>query len=504
MSGTGISFIKSLKVDVSTSSADKKSSITDDKEFVWSGGKAFAPTKVSESALDFPTMENMYRLNSWVRACVDKIAKRAVAVKPLVKPILKNPKDKPTDEQKLRIETIENLLAVPNKSQESLASILTGIYTDILVWDAGSMELVNGANGVEELYAVSGDSIRKNVDKKGIYKSFNDAFWQVDMGGKTVAHFAIDEMCYFMQYPRPRRVYGLSPLESLRQTVTAELYASDFNIKRFINDATPRFAMLFENLGAGQGGPALERFKEWWNKELRGEPHKPIMVGSEHGSIKFEKIGMTNEDMQFSDYSRWLLSKIMAVYHMQPFVLGVIEVNQGRLNSSQQEEQFKKDALIPLLFSFSNQFNTLAIWSNKNFGYNDIYLSWEGIDAIDRKMEAQIHEIYLRQGVFTINMVLQQLGMEPVEWGNVPYLLNQMQPISNLPNSNIPIPVNSNELLDENGKLDVKKWMSFGLMTGGIIPTGLERVEPSIINEAITKIYNNRRKQRRKYILSRL
>ena len=325
-----------------------------------SGGTYSTPTKRMISRLDYRTMEIMYWANIWVRSCVDKIVKRSAYVNPSIKAMLKNPLDDPTDEQKKRIEGIEDILSVPNSMQQSFETIRKQVFTDLLIWDAGALELVKDDSGFTSMYAVSGDTIRLDVDKRGIFKDFKQAYFQVDQG-TTVAKFAIDELLYFMQYPRANSVYGLSPLESLRQTVTAELYATDFNIKRFINDATPRYAVMFENLGLGQGGEAMQRIREWWDSELKGNPHKPILVGSEQGDIKFEKIGLTNEDMQFQEYSRWLLSKIMAVYHMQAAVLGVIEVNQGRINAGYQETQFKKDAVKPLLRTFSNQFNTLEI-----------------------------------------------------------------------------------------------------------------------------------------------
>jgi len=231
--------------------------------------------------------------------------------------------------------------------------------------------------------------------------------------------------------------------------------------------------------------------RDWWESELKGKPHKPILIGSENGGIQFEKIGLTNEDMQFQEYSRWLLSKIMSVFRMQPAVLGVIEVNQGRINASYQETQFKKDALEPLLLMMSNQINTTAIWSATNFGYNDIYLDWEGLDYEDKKIQAQIHEIYLKTGVFTINMVLKQLGMAPVPWGNVPYMFNQFEPISEKGNNEGDGAVKG--LSKEFGsEFDVVSWLSKGLTMGGVVPTGLERVEKSSVKDAVNKIMSLR------------
>lgn len=474
-----------------------------------SGGAYSTPTKAMVTKLNFRTMEMMYFANTWVRACVDKIVRRSVSVQPIVKAILKNPTGEPTDDQKRRIESIENLLSVPNSMQQSFDTIRKQLFTDSLIWDAAALELVKGEDGksIDAMYAVSGDSITLNVDKRGVFKKFSEAYYQKEYGS-VVAKFSVDELLYFIQYPRANSFYGLSPLESLRQTVTAELYAADFNIKRFINDATPRYAVLFDSLGLGQGGAAMKRIREWWDSELKGNPHKPILVGSEQGSVKFEKIGMSNEDMQFQEYSRWLLSKIMSVYHMQPAVLGVIDVNQGRINASYQEEQFKKDALRPILTSFSNQFNTLAIWSSTNYGWNDIYLDWDGIDVVDKEKEAKIHEVYLKQGVFTINMVLRELGKEEVPWGDVPYLLNQMVPIPSIPIAQAretlpatPVP-QLKSFTNPNTEFSMADWMRMGyLLKYNKYPTGLETVEDTDLKKAITTLIGKRNKKLDKVVI---
>ena len=482
-------FSKSLTIGGNR--ADNKRSEIKDDEFSFyprtGGSTDNTPEKIVYRELTFDVMQQMYMANVWVRAIVDKISRRAASIEPIVKSFLRNPTDEPNKQQYKRIEQVENLLSVPSNGSASFNSILQQIFNNILIWDAGCMEITKDRDkGVNSLYPVSGDSIRKNVDLRGRFIDESSAYIQKDAGGKVVAKFSSDEICYMMQYPTPGRVYGLSPLESLRQTVTADLYANDFNIQRFKNDATPKIAILFENLGTGQGQPALERLREWWKKELEGKPHKPILLGSENGSIKFEHFGYSNEDMQFQEFQRWLLSKIMAVYHMQAAVLGIIDNNQGRLNASFQEQQFKKDALVPLIRAFSNSFNTLVLWNSNNYNFNNIYLDWEGIDDIDNHLKAKIHEVYLRQGVYTINMVLRELGMNSVPWGDVPYLLNQMVPLGGEPTNKEKVP------LDNTGNIDLNKWLKMGLTIGGIIPTGLEIVEKNDLKKAMTKLINVR------------
>jgi len=508
-------FTKALTV-APPPSVSKREGMLDNREFR-SGGivntkdTSQTPVRVMRNRLTFPQMEQMYYLNAWVRAIVDKTVKRSVAVKPQWKAITKKHTDAPSEAQLKKIGELEGFLSQPNSTNESFDSIRTKLSTDILIWDSAGLEFVkNTRKKLTEMFSVSGDTIRVNVDRRGIFTSPNKAYLQKDQSGAEVSSFGKDDMAYFKQYPRSSSVYGTSPLESLRQTVTADLYQDNFNITRFINDATPRFALMFDGLGTGQGGAAMQRLREWWDSELRGQPHKPILIGSENGNIQFEKVGLSNEDMQFQEYSRWLLSKIMAVYRMQPAVLGVIDVNQGRINASYQEIQFKKDALTPLLTSISNQLNTTLVWNKNNFGWSDIYLDWEGLDDEDKILQAKIHEVYLRYGVYTINDVLEQLGMDGVPWGDIPYMFNQMAPLDQLSNNTseeTPPPPIAKGMISRNsyfdsftGEFDIQKWLMAGALAGKVFPTGLERVERGDIKKAITKLKGQHESARSKLI----
>ena len=172
----------------------------------------------------------------------------------------------------------------------------------------------------------------------------------------------------------------------------------------------------------------MERFRQWWNKELKGQPHKPIILGTEQGKINFQQIGLSNEEMQFQQYSLWLLMKIMVVYKMQPQILGLVsQANVRAADGVEQVNQFKIEAVKPQLTTFANKFNQQIIFSPDYFGSKDVYLDFD-LDIVDKKSQAEWHEKYLRSGVITINEIRTVLGMVSVPWGDVPYLQNNLVP----------------------------------------------------------------------------
>lgn len=429
-------------------------------------------------SLSYTEMRSMYELNLWVRACIDKICGTAAAVKPIPKAILEKGHYEPTDEQRKKMDEIRNFIRKPNIMKKPFRNILKSVFNDINVYDAAAIEWVRDitTKKIVEGYPVSGETIRLNVDDNGIFKSIKDAYRQVDRAGKTIANFNMNEMSYMVMNPRARTPYGLSKLETLVQTVTAELYASDFNLQRFANDATPKVAVLLSGAGMEQGGPLIKRFQTYWNNELKGQPHKPMFLSTETGKIEIENLGMSNEEMQFQQYSVWLATKIAALFDVPLVLLGLMDGSTGKLNSEQQDHAFKRDAIHPLLNTFAWHFNTDVIWADDSYNYDDVYLHWEGIDLVDETLTAKIHETYLRTGVMTINMVLNALGRDGVPWGNQPYMQKQYVPVG---------------YLEDLANADTAKK----------VITGTENEDPVRLNDAITKLLKTRERELNRFWL---
>lgn len=410
-----------------------KESVIDSSELDFgrtTGGISYAE-KLSVKGLTFEQMQSIYEVHPWTRACIDIIIERAISITPLIKPIKFEVNDEGnfTDDLKREMDRLASVVTRPNQNQDTFDDFQKKIFLDLLKFDAAAFELVRSDfnEGGVELYDVSGKTIKLNKDKKGL---FNKSKAYIQLDPDTLQHKAdwpLGKLCYLMMHPQSDRVYGLSPLETLVSTITADLYSESFNMDFFTNQATPRFAVLFEGLGHNQTGPHLKRMRQWWDTELKGNYHRPILLTTEgQGKIQFQKVGLTNEEMQFQEYSRWLLQKIMAIFKIQPILLGLIDQNMGKLNSEEQVRIFKANAIKPLLQSFSNKFNYGVVWSPAGLNSRSVYLDYD-LDLVDKKEQAEWHDKYLRGGVLTINEIrVQGLGRPPVPWGNIPYLQNNL------------------------------------------------------------------------------
>jgi hypothetical protein len=211
-----------------------------------------------------------------------------------------------------------------------------------------------------------------------------------------------------------------------------------------------------------------------------------------------EKLGLTNNEMQFKEYSMFLLMKIMSVYRMQPIVLGIVDSALGKTNSVEQVRLFKQDAIKPQLTMFAHHFNLRVIFAA--LGLRLVYLDFD-LDLKDKGEQAEWHERYMRNGVITINEIRTHgLGLNPVSWGGVPYLQNNLVPFGAEGSAVPPTPgeslVESPEDTGQATALISKKVIRNRVESDEGLPVGWEGLDPSLRLDVIENII----KQREKYL----
>ena len=346
--------------------------------------------------VSFEEMYLMYLRNEWVRACVDKLTKSVTNSKLYAGPI---DETNVSQETKNHIEEINKLLDDPNVGLNSWNDIRKEYLRDILVYDAGAIEIVYDTSGLPaELYSLKGDRIRLNVDEHGNFNKEESAFIQIGgyFGSKKVNDipFATNEVIYLVANPKSGSVYGLSPLETLYQSVASDLYATKHNSSFFKNNAEASGIIGVEGINESD----LARFRAYWKREIQGKPHKIAMV---NGKVSWTSMSMTNRDMEFLDYQRWLLCKIMAVYGMQPVILGIIDPTTGKLNSAEQIESYKEEAVKPLLQLECYQLTKILV--QRGFGYTDVKINYEAIDLKDEMQEVDKAVKLKKEKIITTN-----------------------------------------------------------------------------------------------------
>lgn len=506
------------------------------KNSTFMGARSFENTSnaamdITDYQVDRSFMTEAYRVNAWIRSIVDAIAKRATQVDVFPMPLeakLGTITEDLSTETRKKMENVINLLIKPNSDGESFDSLREKVFRDVSIYDEAGIQIVKSQNYLNEtspysLYAnVTGEELFVNPKRNGTLPS-RDAYVQM-RNREVLGSWNKNEFLNFIQNRRAGYANGFSPIESCVTSIIGDLEAMNYNLKFFENNARPDFAFVFEQLGFGKGKESLERAKAWYLQEHQGKPHLPLFMGSEKGNVKIQEFKTTQKDMQFFEWQMLLLSRILAVYGCQPFVIGVITETTGKLNSEVQSEQFKKNAIMPAVRMFTEVLNSGLIWNDSNFNYDDIYLTSTQLDLEDEQKQAEIDEKYLDRGVITINQVRNKLQMPPVEWGDLPFVpLNyapydtlvrfQESKIASNATKATTDGIDNNVLTDDQAAAAVKEYGVEGLYyalyadefestsvnylvnkKSQKLPSGLDKVEPTELKEVITKLVKMREK----------
>jgi HK97 family phage portal protein len=448
-------------------------------------------------------MTSAYQTNEWIRAIVDLTSERASQVEIFPRPITAKTGDgNISDATKKNMEILTKILIQPNSDLESMHSLQKRAFKDVLVYDEAGIQISKSADhdasgtGYSLHANVSGEEVYVNPNRDGTLP-LNRAYAQI-RNGEIVATWGKYEWMNFIKNRRAGYANGFSPISTIVMSIMGDLEMMNYNYKFFKNNAKPNIAFVFDNLGFGKGRGALERAKAWYKKEHQGKPHLPLFMGAEKGNVKIQQMQATHKDMEFSDWSILLLSRIMSVYGMQPMVLGILTDTTGKLNSEVQTEQYKRNAIIPLVRTLTSNMNAALVWSNKNLGFNDLYLTSTDLDLDDEKKQAEINEVYLDRGVITINQVRNALQMPPVEWGDEPFVPLNYSPLSTLEalqNAKI-----DSLDIDQGSNTGKQIWARLKKEMKADLPTGLENVDKTVIEDVLKKLGAKYRKMHKTYI----
>jgi HK97 family phage portal protein len=241
----------------------------------------------------------------------------------------------------------------PNARGDSFRTFMEQVVEDILVLDAGCVEIVQSLRGEPvELWPTNGGDIRVSSLWDGDPEEAR-YFWYPDHQER--ARFKNDEMIYMMLNPRTYTPVGLSPLETLKMTIDAELSGHAYNTRQVQNAAPDGMIDLGESARSEQ----VDAFKLYWDQEIAGRGAMAILGGSK--GAKFQAFRASNRDMQFLEWQIYLVRKIAAVFQLTPQDLGVTyDVN--RSTSEVQAEQSEDRGLRPLLGLIQDHFTREVVW----------------------------------------------------------------------------------------------------------------------------------------------
>jgi hypothetical protein len=318
---------------------------------------------------------------------------------------VKDPRKKRLDADE-RIRRIEKFWRKPD-GETHFATWLRKSMEDLLVLDAPAFEKRRSRSGkLVGLDIVEGDSIKLLVDSTGRRpKMPAPAYLQV-MYGRPWATLTTDDLLYIPRNPRPHKLYGYGPVESIVVTINTALQRQASQLFHFGVGNVPAGILTAPE---GWSPDQISEFQDWFDSRLSGnlgEKQKVLWVPS---GAKFQPF----KDKPLADeFDEWL-ARVVCYCFSLPATAFIRSQNRATAESADQTAL--EEGREPFLRWWKRIADDVIAEDHDS---PDLEWAWEISDDIDPLKQAQIDDLRLRNGSLAINEVRDRYGEEPAEGGD--------------------------------------------------------------------------------------
>lgn len=322
---------------------------------------------------------------------------------------------------------ITNMGVDYNIERDGLSKFMAKVVRDRLTYDQVVFEKVPTYGGkIHSVYAHDASTFRiaqpRNLKGTPLAtRSLNSSVQYVQIvNGERVTQYTPTQLAFCVANPRTSlraQGYGFAEPMMLMNTVTAHIWAEDWNRKAFSQGSTIKGVM---NLKGNVPRQQYEAFKRQWSAQVAGVNNAwrtPILNSD---GVEFTPVQMSNTEMGYQMWIEYLVKIACAIYQMDPTEINFdLRGGSGQqpvfMSSNEAQQEISKDrGLKPLLRFFEDEFNRHIVWCLDD----DLEFAFVGLDA---KTEEQAIELRQKQSMttHTLNEARALEDLPPVENGDV-------------------------------------------------------------------------------------
>lgn len=347
---------------------------------------------------------------------------------------LRDTKAHPSKQDKIRMRQLEDwILCTGSRWQpgrDDFKTFLRKIVRDSLDLDQACFEVVRNRKGIPaEFYALDGATIRMADVPPGaeVYQDPNQVKYVQVYDEVIITEWAAHELCFGVRNPRSdirANGYGFSELEMLINTVTATLWAFEYNKRAFSQGSLVNGVMNFKGAVADK---KVDAFRRQWKMMMAGVDNSHRVPMTNVDDLQWIDFGKNNRDMEYNAWMDFLIKVICSVYQFDPAEINFVYGNTGQSQAMFQAPveaklQSSKDrGLRPLLKDVARWMNEYLIWPiDPTFEFRFMGMDTKSSkDAIDQqKTESE----FLK----TIDELRAENDMDPLPDGKGQIILSQI------------------------------------------------------------------------------
>lgn len=204
-----------------------------------------------------------------------------------------------------------------------------------------------------------------------------------------------------------RNGYGVSELETLVEIITWILWGLTYNGNFFKNGSQPKGFINIKNPNISSS--TLQEFRQAWTQTMVGvnQSHRtPVINGIDLEWIDLQKL--SNRDMEFNEWTKFLIIMACSVYRIDPSELGFnFKESQQIFGQDGQRERLKhsrEKGLKPLLI-FLQGVITKYIVSELDENYE---FAFTGIEVEDEEAQVKLDSEKLSSGMVAMQDIFKK------------------------------------------------------------------------------------------------
>jgi HK97 family phage portal protein len=251
------------------------------------------------------------------------------------------------------------------------------------------------------------------------------------MPGKVEKVFSPDEIVHFKNWNPQDPFYGMAPLCAARDSADTILFSDQYNKAFFKNGAEPGGILTTDQ---GITEDSKKAINSAWSKLHQGvrKAHKLAILDN---GLKWQSMGTTHKDMDYSELKRMSREDVLTVFNMQPVMVG-LHGDSNYSNAREQRRSFWIDCMVPRLRKIESVINERLV---KKFDPSLIAkFDLNGIEdlAEDADKRSRADSINVSSGIVLVNEIRKEKNLPPVPWGDTwwaPMGLSPVDPVTGKP-----------------------------------------------------------------------
>jgi hypothetical protein len=311
-----------------------------------------------------------------------------------------------------RLALLEAFWRFPDQ-QHSWEEWIGAVLDDHLILDAATIyPRRNNGGAIYGFEYIDGATIKPIIDEWGRTPMAPSPAYQQIIKGLPAVNYTRDSLLYLPRNLRTHKLYGMSPVQQVTMTVNIALRRQLSQLEYYTAGTVPDAIIGMP----GSYTPEMIRDYQVWFDDLltnntSGRRRVRFMPGDAAKSFT-----QTKEAVLKDGFDEWLARIVSYAFSLSP-QWAVKEMNRSTAETGQA--MANAEGLAPLRKWVATLVNRCV---QVGWGWDDVEFAWREEEATNPAEQATISTTYLKLGVLTINEVRMNLGLDPVEGGDVPMI----------------------------------------------------------------------------------